>query len=169
MRALVTYASHHGSTAEVGERIAATLIKDGVDAEALRVQEVPDIAGYDAVVMGSAVYYGRWMNEAVTFVDRNRTQLARRAIWLFSVGPLGDQPRTEPAVIGGLIASLGAVEHHLFSGALDLHKLSFPERVIAKGVKTPTGDFRDWNEIDSWALTIARTLKALGLPSLLRL
>jgi menaquinone-dependent protoporphyrinogen oxidase len=51
------------------------------------------------------------------------------------------------------------VEHHLFSGALDLHRLSLAERVIVKGVKAPTGDFRDWNEIDSWAAGIASRLK----------
>jgi len=35
-----------------------------------------------------------------------------------------------------------------------------PERVIVKGVKAPTGDFRDWNEIDSWAAGIASRLEA---------
>ena len=56
-------------------------------------------------------------------------------------------------------ASLNAVGHQLFTGALDPHRLSFPERVIVKGVKAPIGDFRDWDEIDVWAGTIAQQLK----------
>jgi menaquinone-dependent protoporphyrinogen oxidase len=159
MAVLVAYASKHGSTTEVARRIAAALIENGVDAKALRVDDVVDTAGYDAVVIGSSVYFGRWMREAVALAERNRARLAGRPIWLFSVGPLGDQARTDPAEIEGLAASLGAVEHHLFSGALDLHRLSLAERVIVKGVKAPTGDFRDWNEIDSWAAGIASRLK----------
>jgi menaquinone-dependent protoporphyrinogen oxidase len=164
VRVLVTYASKHGSTTEVGQRIAAAILKTGVDADALPVRDVGDVARYDAVVMGSSVYFGRWMREAVAFVERNRTRLAGRPIWLFSVGPLGDQPRTDPADVAGLAASLDAVEHHLFTGALDLHRLSFPERVIVKGVKAPTGDFRDWSEIDSWAASIARVLEQSAAP-----
>jgi menaquinone-dependent protoporphyrinogen oxidase len=160
MAVLVACASKHGSTTEVARRIAAALIENGVDAKVMRVDDVVDIAGYDAVVIGSSVYFGHWMREAIALVERNRARLAGRPIWLFSVGPLGDQARTDPAEIEGLAASVGAVEHHLFSGALDLHRLSLPERVIVKGVKAPTGDFRDWNEIDSWAAGIASRLEA---------
>src|ERR1700674_3690704 len=155
---LVTFASKHGSTAEVGKRIALALVEAGVQAEGLPVGQVGDIAGYDAFVIGSSVYFGQWMRDAVRFVDQNRARFAKSSVWLFSVGPLGDQARTDPAEVAGLAASVNANGHHLFAGALDLHKLTFPERLIAKGVKAPTGDFRDWNEIDSWSATIASNL-----------
>jgi len=159
MRVLVTHASRHGSTAEVADRIARALIAGGVQANAQPVNHVGDIAGYDGVVIGSSVYFGRWTRDAVAFVERNRTGLAGCHVWLFSVGPLGDQPRTDPADVAEFAMSLNAVGHHLFTGALDLHRLSFPERVIVKGVKAPIGDFRDWDEIDASAATIARHLK----------
>jgi menaquinone-dependent protoporphyrinogen oxidase len=159
MNVLVAYASKHGSTAEVAERIALAVIKQGVGAEALPVGDVGDIANYDALVIGSSVYYSRWTREAVAFVERNRARLAGRSVWLFSVGPLGDQPRTDPTDVAGFMESLNAIDHHLFAGALDPHRLSFPERVIVKGVKAPTGDFRDWNEIDSWAASVALRVK----------
>jgi menaquinone-dependent protoporphyrinogen oxidase len=90
----VACASKHGSTTEVARRIAAALIENGVDAKVMRVDDVVDIACYDAVVIGSSVYFGYWMREAVALVERNRARLAGRPIWLFSVGPLGDQART---------------------------------------------------------------------------
>lgn len=165
MRVLVTYASKHGSTAEVGERIALELIKSGVEVDALPVDEARDITTYDAVVLGSSVYFGKWMGDAVDFVNRNPAQLKGRLVWLFSVGPLGDQPRTSPANVAGLAASLKAVDHHLFTGALNPRRLSFLERTIVKGVKAPTGDFRDWADVDAWAKSIAHRLQPADLHS----
>ncbi len=50
---------------------------------------VDHLAGYDAFVVGSAVYAAHWQKEAAAFVQRNRTVLATRPVWLFSSGPLG--------------------------------------------------------------------------------
>jgi menaquinone-dependent protoporphyrinogen oxidase len=162
MHVLVTYASKHGSTAQVAKRIALALVGSGVKADVLPVRDVGDIGRYEAVVLGSSVYFGKWAAEAVGFADHNRTTLAKRPVWLFSVGPLGEQPRSDPAEVARIMMSIKAVDHHLFAGALNVSGLSFLERVIVKGVKAPTGDFRDWNEIDSWATTIARQLSSSG-------
>jgi menaquinone-dependent protoporphyrinogen oxidase len=42
---------------------------------------------------------------------------------------------------------------------LDTNKLSFPEKLIVKGIKAPIGDFRDWEAITAWATGIAEALK----------
>lgn len=157
---LVTYASKHGSTAEVARRIALALVEAGLKADVMPVGDVAAVGSYDAVVLGSSVYFGKWAGEAVSFADQNQAHLANRAVWLFSVGPLGDQPRNDPADIARLVTSTKAVNHHLFAGALNVRDLSFVERVIVKGVKAPMGDFRDWNEIDSWGATIAQQLNS---------
>ncbi len=83
------------------------------------------------------------MREAIAFVERNRAQLLKGSVWLFSVGPLEGQQRIDPAEIAGLAASLKAVEHRLFAGELDKSHLSIVERALVKGVKAPYGDFRD--------------------------
>jgi menaquinone-dependent protoporphyrinogen oxidase len=158
MRVLVTYATKHGSTAQVAERIALALARSGASVDVLPVSDVGDIAGYEAVVVGSSVYFGKWATEAVRFVAHNRTELAERSVWLFSVGPLGDQPRSDPAEIAQLRMWTKAVDHRLFAGALNVSELTFIERVIVKGVKAPAGDFRDWSEIESWGTAIARQL-----------
>ena len=88
MTVLVTYASRYGSTAEIAERIAVTLIEEGVDARAQQITQVRDLAGIDAFVIGSAVYFGSWLKPATTFVERNREVLAGKPVWLFSSGPL---------------------------------------------------------------------------------
>ena len=71
MRVLVTYASKHGSTHEVAERIASTIRDSGAVVETRPVSQVADLSGFEAVVIGSSIYYGRWMREANEFVERS--------------------------------------------------------------------------------------------------
>ena len=91
MPVLVVYASRHGSTREIAERIAAKLTEEGRPAQARPVQEASGLEGYDAFVIGSATYAVHWMDEALAFVKANGAVLARQPVWLFSSGPLGDQ------------------------------------------------------------------------------
>jgi len=63
MHILVAYASRHGATQGIAERIAETLRSAGLDAEALPVASVKSVAGYDAFVIGSAAYMFRWLKE----------------------------------------------------------------------------------------------------------
>ena len=92
MSVLVAYASRHGATQGIAERIADRLRQDGVTAEALPANQVQDLAPYDACVVGSAAYMFHWLADANRFVQRNRHELAARPLWLFSSGPLGDGP-----------------------------------------------------------------------------
>jgi menaquinone-dependent protoporphyrinogen oxidase len=159
MHVLVTYASKHGSTKEVAERVASGLNQRGVPADIRPMNQVDRLDRYDGVVIGSAVYIGRWIKEATEFVDRVRPALAGRRVWLFSSGPLGDKPGVDPPHIAELKTSLNAVEHRLFAGALRKEGLSLVERAVVKGVKAPYGDFRNWSEIDSWVASIKHDLK----------
>src|SRR5439155_26672025 len=70
------------------ERIAEQLRAAGLEVDVQPVKAIREL-GYDAVVLGSAVYYGSWMKQAVNFARRNQTILSSRPVWLFSSGPLG--------------------------------------------------------------------------------
>jgi len=89
MTVLVAYASRHGATAGIAERIAADLLAASLPAEARYVNDVRDVAEYDAFVIGSSAYMFHWLKKATAFVKRHRAVLAERPIWLFSSGPLG--------------------------------------------------------------------------------
>lgn len=160
MRVLVTYASKHGSTKEIAQRIAFGLNERGVPADLQLINQVDVLDGYDGVVIGSAIYIGRWMKEATEFVERVIPALAGRRVFLFSSGPLGDLPGVDPPQIAELMTSLKVVEHRLFAGTLRKDHLSLLERAVVKGVKAPYGDFRDWGEIDSWVASIVQHLYA---------
>lgn len=170
MKILIAYASKHGATREIAERIAARLRAAGQEAEVRPVKAAGDLAGYDAFVTGSAVYYGSWLKEAAEFVWRNQTVLANRPVWLFSSGPISadttdDQGRdlrevAEPKQIAEFREALKPQDHRVFFGKLDRGKLGFVDRLVASLPAFPgsEGDFRDWNDIEVWAERIAREL-----------
>ncbi len=89
MEILVAYATRHGATRGIAERIAQRLTAAGLTAEARPAAEVRDAARYDAFVVGGAAYMFHWLGDATTFVKRNATLLAERPTWLFSSGPIG--------------------------------------------------------------------------------
>ena len=86
---LVTYASKYGSTGEMAERVRDVLRREGLSADLLPVDQVATLTPYSAVILGSAVYMGRWRKEAINFLEANENKLARRDVWLFSSGPTG--------------------------------------------------------------------------------
>lgn len=161
MKALVAFASCHQSAQDIADEIAGELRTAGLDVDLKKVDEVPRISGYDAVVLGSAVYMGAWLPEAWNFVDRFCTRLDTIPVWLFSSGPLGledPKPEGDPARMGDLMQITLAEDHHIFGGKLDLKALSFGERLITRVVRPPEGDFRDWSSIRGWAHQIATSL-----------
>jgi menaquinone-dependent protoporphyrinogen oxidase len=176
VRVLIAYASRHGATRGIAERIGAELRQEGLDATLLPAKQARDVAAYDAFVVGGAAYYFHWMKEAAAFVRRNRAVLAERPVWLFSSGPLGTEPRdaqgrdvretAEPKEFAELEPAIHPRDQRVFFGALDRDKLGLFERMLTSmpAVRDsgglPFGDFRDWEEIDAWAASIARELKA---------
>jgi menaquinone-dependent protoporphyrinogen oxidase len=167
LKALVTVASRHGATSDIGEAIASRLRQHGHEASTAPPDEVAEVGPYDAVILGSAVYMGRWLPAAVDFADRHLVALRDRSVWLFSSGPLGDPPvpAGDAADVPSLVERVGAREHRTFAGELQEGALGFKERLIVRMVKAPYGDFRDWNAIDAWADTIAEAASRIPVPA----
>jgi menaquinone-dependent protoporphyrinogen oxidase len=164
VRALVTAASKHGSTADIAAAVATGLRRRGLETDVEPPEAVTDLTPYEVVVIGSAVYAGHWMKDAKDFVGRHASALRWREVWLFSSGPLGDPPRKveEPVDVVALLGESGARGHAVFSGRLDPHDLGLGERLVVRAVHAPLGDFRDWKDIDEWAGRIAHTVGAAG-------
>ncbi|HSJ22248.1 MAG TPA: flavodoxin domain-containing protein [Nocardioidaceae bacterium] len=178
MTVFVTYASKHGATRGIAERIAHDLNQAGVPTDIQHVTTTGDIAGYDAFVIGSATYAFHWMKEAQKFVRDHQKVLAERPVWLFSSGPLGEEKTdaegndvresSRPREIAELTESIHPRGDHVFFGALDPEKLSFGERAIrrmpAARKLMPEGDYRDWDDVDEWAGSIAEEIRAGSKP-----
>lgn len=160
MKVLVTAASRHGSTAEIATMIAGILQASDIDAEVLPLEGVVSVADYDAVILGSAVYAGQWLEPARAFVARHADDLATRPVFLFSSGPLG-YPSHRPVAPADAVAvemTTGAMDLQVFPGRLIGRDLNLRERFIALKTHAPFGDFRPWDDILDWTREIARYL-----------
>lgn len=160
MQVLVAVASRHGATRGIADAIADVLAADGFDVTVAEPDDVESVEPYDAVVLGSSVYVGRWGASARSMVDRLAGELAARPLWLFSSGPLGDPPMPsgDPDEVPSLMTRLGARAHQTFAGALDKSRLALAERAVIALLQAPEGDFRDWAAIADWAGGIAEEL-----------
>jgi menaquinone-dependent protoporphyrinogen oxidase len=162
MRVLVTAASKHGATAEIADALGKGLAARGLDVVVADPATITNLEGYDAAVVGSAVYAGRWLEPAKDLIDRLEDLFRARAVWLFSSGPVGNplKPLEDPADAAPIAERVGARGHRVFAAKLDSAKLGFVERAMVKVFRVEDGDFRDWNDIDAWASEIADSLRA---------
>jgi menaquinone-dependent protoporphyrinogen oxidase len=158
MTVLVICASKHGATAEIAEALGRDLCAHGLDVEVRRAEEVDGVGAYDAVVLGSALYMGRWLPSATAIADVYREELAQKPTWLFSSGPIGDPARPEPPDLRRVENAVHARGHRVFSGRLERGRLSRGERSVVRMVKAPYGDFRDWQAVAEFADEIASEL-----------
>lgn len=159
MRVLVTWGSKLGGTAGIAEMIAETLTARGLEVVAMPAGTAPAPAGFDAAIIGGAVYANRWHRDARHYVERHARALARIPVWLFSSGPLDDSASTRklvpPRVVRALVDRIGAQAHVMFGGRLEPTVQGFPAAAMAKKL---SGDWRDPPRIRAWATEIADAL-----------
>lgn len=164
---LVTYASKYGATQEIAEKIGEVLRQAGLQADVIPVHGIRELRPYEAVILGSAIYIGKWQKEAVKFLQANEKILADRPVWLFSSGPTGVGDPVElveglrlPADLQPVADRIHPRDITVFHGYINPDKINFIEKWAVKSlVKKPMGDFRDWDAIVTWTTTIADALK----------
>ena len=129
-------------------------------ATAVAAESSTEVEGYDAFVIGSAVYAGRWMPGAREFVHGHKATLAARPVWLFSSGPVAEpaDDADDPVDIEEIAVLTTARQHRIFCGLLDTTKLGVFERAIVQALGAPEGDYRRWDKIEAWSRDIAAEL-----------
>ena len=169
---LVAYATKYGATAEIADKIGQALCQAGLRTDVVPTDRVSDLPAYQAVVLGSAVYIGKWRREAARFLKANEKVLAEQQVWLFSSGPTGEgdpvgltQGWRFPKALQLIADRIQPRGIAVFHGAINIKKLNLIEKWMINKVKAPVGDFRDWDVITSWAAAIADVLKKKVLES----
>ncbi len=160
-RILVTYASQGGSTAGVAEAIGKALSGNSTLVDVRPVKEVSDLSPYRAVIIGSAVHSGKWMPEAMTFIERNQTILRRSPTAVFQVCMMMATSNEQykhmvPDWLAPHRAQIHPVSEGSFAGALwpnQYPKLSekLGLHIFLAAIKLKAGDYRDWDTIRGWA------------------
>jgi menaquinone-dependent protoporphyrinogen oxidase len=165
---LVAYASEFGTTGEVAEVIGEILCQEGNTVETKWVKNVKNLNNYDAVIIGSAIQYDKWMPEATEFVTANQNILSKLPVAYFFTClalalPAGKGEKQAMAYSDksySLVPQVKPLSVGRFAGVLDYSKMSFFSRPIFKRLifrvilsilRVREGDYRDWEAIRSWA------------------
>ena len=157
---LIVYGSKLGGTAGLADMLADALREEGFEADIRPADAVGDLEEPDAVIIGGALYMGRWHRDARRFVRRHRAALTERPVWLFSSGPLdasaeeGEIPPVKQ--VKSLMSRIGARKHETFGGALPTDAKGFPASAMAK---EQAGDWRDPEHVARFAREIADVLR----------
>ena len=165
---LVAYASRMGSTQEIAAAIGDQLTTRGFDVEVAAAETTPSARSFDAVILGSALYMGRWERDAVDYLKRQAPDLTDRPTWLFQSGPSGPpaegKPTPTPGAVQRLCGKIGLAAPTTFGGNLDHSRAT---GLLARWVSNGdlAGDFRDWDQIRAWADGVADQLVALRTPA----
>lgn len=158
-RVLVAYATKRGSTREVAQSVAETLRAEGFEVECRRAAEIEDPDGYAGVVLGGALYMGRWHADARDFLKRHRRPLAPLRLAVFAMGPRTlaesdiEESRKQLDNALAMVPELEPVSVAVFGGVVDPAKLRFPFN------RMPASDARDWDAIQAWARDVTVQLQ----------
>lgn len=165
---LIAYASKHGATAEIAKKLGETLTQTGFQVALAEAKKVRDLSPYGAVILGSAVYYGQWRRAAARLLTKHERILAQKPTWLFSSGPAGEGDPVEllngwrfPPRLQEVADRIRPRDITVFQGALDPDKLGGFEKWVLNNVRSPLGDFRDWEAITAWANLIAAEIPTI--------
>jgi menaquinone-dependent protoporphyrinogen oxidase len=160
MRILVAYASSSGSTGEVAQAIGDVLRQEA-DVDVRNVKDVEQVRTYNAVVLGSSIRAGRWLPEAIRFLENARTALAERPVAYFItclalIDETADNRETALSYLEPILRmtpEITPIGLGLFAGSLDAQRASSLPVDIP-----PHGDYRDWEKIRAWAAEIQSKL-----------
>ncbi len=160
---LVAYATRMGSTAEIAEAIGNEFTRQGLRATVCPCADAGSVLPFDAVVIGSGLYIGRWDADAVAYLDAQAAGLSSRPTWLFQSGPCGEGAQHEQIAVPHKVLKrarrLGIDPPVTFGGRLERSSSTGPiSRWMATGALA--GDFRDWDRIRAWAAEKAQQLQS---------
>ncbi len=169
---LLVYATTDGHTRKISQRLQEVMEAGGDAVTVLPIGEAQsiDLTGYEKIVIGASIRYGKHAREVTDFIARNLEQLRSRPSAFFSVNlvarkPEKDQPDTNPYVRRFLRKiPWKPVYVAVFAGRLDYPRYTPLDRWIirmimwiTRGPTDPTAivEFTDWAKVDAFGRRLA--------------
>jgi menaquinone-dependent protoporphyrinogen oxidase len=164
---LVCYTTRYGSTGEIASVIAGELEIEGFEVTLSPISRVGNPGPYDAVVIGSPLYMGKWLAEGRDFVSRFRKELQDLPVAVFTVGYSFRQRVKEYIVpsddaLAPVRVFISPVAAGYFPGRVDTDRMSLTDREIVTLAGITPGDFLDPGEARRWARELPERLFPAG-------
>lgn len=166
-KVLVTYASSHGSTQEIAEKVAGVLRERGLEVDLQAIRKVRKLEAYGAVVLGASLYMVHLHKDALRFLTQHQNNLRNSLpVAIFASGPAfkGDEQEWQEVrrQLNQELAKfpwLKPLSVEVVGGKFDPAKLHFPYNLIPYLRQLPASDLRDWAAIGAWANSLAAQLQ----------
>ncbi len=160
-KVLVACGTKMGGTAGIAEQVAEGLRVGGHQVTLAPAGKAPRREQFDAVVVGSGLYAGRWRREAVRLLKRLARSEVKPRVWLFHSGPLGDDhaddPQSLPRKVQAAADRLEARDVVTFGGRLDPDLAGAIGKAMARNGMA--GDWRQLDQAAAWGRAIAGELE----------
>ena len=162
-RILIAYASRTGVAAEYAQTIAQAPAFAADTVQVLKMQDVRDLDGFDAVILGSSVRFGQWLAEAQIFVENHQAALTQRPTAVFTVHDLnrGDDEASRQqrkAYLLKVRPLLQARCEGFFVGRTEAARLNFFERLLTRMIPQEAGEPASPQALQAWAKTVRAAL-----------
>jgi menaquinone-dependent protoporphyrinogen oxidase len=168
MTVLIAYASTHGHTAKIAERMAATLRAEGETVTQHRLDghgDGPDPGAFDAVLVGASIHAGHHQKAVVEWAARNRTALGSAAFFSVCLTAADDTEESRVATRAYLdefaeCTGWTPARTTTFAGALQYREYDFATRLLMRLLMRKGGhptdasrdyDYTDWNSVERFA------------------
>ncbi len=168
---LIIYSTTDGHTVEICRRLIQVLEPLGHRVTLVSVTEAGgiDLLGFDKIVIGASIRYGKHSPQIVNFIRDHERTLADKPNAFFSVNvvarkPAKSQPDTNPYLRKFLRKiSWKPKELAVFAGKIDYPRYTPVDRFMirlimwmTKGPTDPTTvtEFTDWAQVERFALVI---------------
>lgn len=165
-KVLVAYATYYGTTKDVAQAIAKTIAEHGYSVDVCPAKDVQNVAGYDSVIIGSAVRGGKIHDDALHFLEDNEAVLSKIPVAYFvcCMTMHDDNPETRYQAEGFLaevfnkVSKIKPISIGYFGGVLEMKRLDWLARLVVKALRAPEGDYRNWDAIIHWSEEVAESI-----------
>ncbi|GAA0737294.1 flavodoxin domain-containing protein [Clostridium oceanicum] len=82
MKSIIIYSTKYGSAEKASELLKENMVGE-VELVNIMKQTVPDIKGYDNVILGGSVYIGKIQKKLTNYINENIDELLKKRIALF--------------------------------------------------------------------------------------
>jgi len=140
LKTLILYATKHGAAREAAQRIAKRI--PGAVLHDLKQSDIPALADFDCMILGSSIYVGSVRKEAKVFLAKNSDTLKKKKLGLFLCGLQSDEEKQFFASNFSPDILAAAKATSFLGGIFDPKKAGFMERLTIKAV-TKLTDYAD--------------------------
>jgi menaquinone-dependent protoporphyrinogen oxidase len=174
---LLLHQGVYGHTRRICERLQTELASHGHAADVAALDQAPDLARYDSIVIGASIRHGKHNPAVMEFIRQHQSIIESRPSAFFSVSLVARKPARNTAQTNPYVkAFLAGCPWQprlvgVFGGELDYQRYGAFDRMAIRFIMRLTGGptdpgtkvvFTNWDEVERFADQIAALATTSG-------